>query len=52
MKEKEEQQEDETGKKQWKEGETGESGDLIVEQTGSSKPRNQRILMEVRREWR
>ena len=39
-KEKEEQQEDEAGDldEQWKEGETAESGDLIVEQTGSSKP--------------
>ena len=40
MKEKEDQQEDEAGDldKQWKEGETGEIRDLIVEQTGSSKP--------------
>ena len=39
-KEKEEQQEDEAGNlnEQWKEGETGELGDLIVEQTGSNKP--------------
>ena len=39
-KEKEEQQEDEAGDldEQWKEGETGEIRNLIVEQTGSSKP--------------
>ena len=39
-KEKEEQQEDEAGDldEQRKEGETGEIGDLIVEQTGSNKP--------------
>ena len=40
MKEKEEQQEDEAGDldEQWKEGETGEIRDLIVEQTGSNNP--------------
>ena len=40
MKEKEEQQEDEAGDldEQWKEGETGEIGDVITEQTGSNKP--------------
>ena len=40
MKEKEEQQEDEAGDldEQWKEGETGEIEDLIVEQIGSNKP--------------
>ena len=40
MKEREEQQEDEAGNldEQWKEGETGKLGDLIVEQTGSNKP--------------
>ena len=38
-KEKEEQQEEEAGNldEQWKEGETGDLGDLILEQTGSSK---------------